>query len=84
MDNSTSYPCSLLINNRFMLFYPIICFYAGIMDLLNQRTPNKFLACRLTPDMERKILFLTSKVKNARYKFFIFCDSFVFHFNISK
>lgn len=42
--------------------------FTGIMQLLHQRTPNKFLACRLTPDMEKKVLFLTSKVRFGNQK----------------
>eukprot|EP00057_Strongylocentrotus_purpuratus_P024925 XP_011679399.1 PREDICTED: integrator complex subunit 3-like [Strongylocentrotus purpuratus] len=38
------------------------------MQLLNQRTPAKFLVCRLTPDMEKKIIFLTSKVRFGNQK----------------
>ena len=35
----------------------------GIAQLLYTRTSRKFLACRLHPEMENKILFLTSKVQ---------------------
>ncbi|XP_030832490.1 integrator complex subunit 3 [Strongylocentrotus purpuratus] len=42
--------------------------FTGIMQLLNQRTPAKFLVCRLTPDMEKKIIFLTSKVRFGNQK----------------
>lgn len=34
----------------------------GILQLLTSRTSRKFLACRLTPDMETKLLFMTSRV----------------------
>lgn len=36
--------------------------FTGLTQLLRIRTSRKFLACRLTPDMENKIIFLTSKV----------------------
>lgn len=39
-------------------------FAAGILQLLTARTSRKFLACRLTPDMETKLLFMTSRVKS--------------------
>lgn len=35
---------------------------SGILQLLQSRTSRKFLACRLTPDMETKLLFMTSRV----------------------
>lgn len=38
------------------------CLAAGILQLLTSRTSRKFLACRLTPDMETKLLFMTSRV----------------------
>lgn len=38
------------------------CPAAGILQLLTSRTSRKFLACRLTPDMETKLLFMTSRV----------------------
>ena len=40
-----------------------ITFFKGIAQLLHTRTSRKFLACRLHPEMENKILFLTSKVQ---------------------
>ncbi|XP_071964932.1 integrator complex subunit 3-like [Antedon mediterranea] len=42
--------------------------FTGIMQLLSQRTSPKYLACRLTPDMEKKLVFLTSKVKFGQQK----------------
>jgi len=36
--------------------------FTGILQLLQSRTSRKFLACRLTPDMETKLLFMTSRV----------------------
>lgn len=37
--------------------------FHGIIQILRTRTSRRFLLCRLTPDMERKIVFLTSNVK---------------------
>lgn len=45
--------------------YAFFCLNSGISQLLYTRTSRKFLACRLHPEMENKILFLTSKVKNT-------------------
>ncbi|XP_068694256.1 integrator complex subunit 3-like isoform X2 [Montipora capricornis] len=42
--------------------------FTGISQLLYTRTSRKFLACRLHPEMENKILFLTSKVKFGQQK----------------
>ena len=42
--------------------------FTGINQLLSVRTSRKYLACRLTPDMENKIAFLTSKVKFGQQK----------------
>lgn len=39
-----------------------VLLFAGILQLLTSRTSRKFLACRLTPDMETKLLFMTSRV----------------------
>ncbi|XP_026719721.1 integrator complex subunit 3 [Athene cunicularia] len=36
--------------------------FTGVLQLLQSRTSRKFLACRLTPDMETKLLFMTSRV----------------------
>lgn len=38
------------------------CCASGVLQLLTARTSRKFLACRLTPDMETKLLFMTSRV----------------------
>ncbi|KAG7256457.1 hypothetical protein CRUP_017232, partial [Coryphaenoides rupestris] len=35
--------------------------FTGLLHLLTARTSRKFLACRLTPDMETKLLFMTSR-----------------------
>lgn len=37
--------------------------FNGIWQLLQLRTSRRFLQCRLTPDIERKLHFLTSSVK---------------------
>ncbi|XP_054715725.1 integrator complex subunit 3-like [Uloborus diversus] len=42
--------------------------FTGIIQLLTTRTPRRFLQCRLTPDMEKKIAFLTSQVKFGHQK----------------
>lgn len=39
-----------------------VCLSPGVLQLLQSRTSRKFLACRLTPDMETKLLFMTSRV----------------------
>ncbi|XP_013787418.1 integrator complex subunit 3-like [Limulus polyphemus] len=42
--------------------------FTGIQQLLTTRTSRRFLQSRLTPDMERKIVFLTSQVKFGQQK----------------
>uniref|UniRef100_A0A3B3T0P5 Integrator complex subunit 3 n=1 Tax=Paramormyrops kingsleyae TaxID=1676925 RepID=A0A3B3T0P5_9TELE len=42
--------------------------FTGILQLLSSRTSRKFLACRLTPDMETKLLFMTSRVRFGQQK----------------
>ncbi|XP_077403950.1 integrator complex subunit 3 [Vanacampus margaritifer] len=42
--------------------------FAGVLQLLTARTSRKFLACRLTPDMETKLLFMTSRVRFGQQK----------------
>ncbi|KAM8884511.1 integrator complex subunit 3 isoform X1 [Synchiropus splendidus] len=42
--------------------------FTGILQLLTTRTSRKFLACRLTPDMETKLLFMTSRVRFGQQK----------------
>ena len=44
-------------------FFILVVMNKGIAQLLYTRTSRKFLACRLHPEMENKILFLTSKVQ---------------------
>ncbi|NXK43571.1 INT3 protein, partial [Piprites chloris] len=41
--------------------------FTGVLQLLQSRTSRKFLACRLTPDMETKLLFMTSRVIPAKF-----------------
>ena len=45
--------------------------FTGIDQLLSMRTSRKYLASRLTPDMENKIAFLTSKVKFGKQKWYL-------------
>uniref|UniRef100_A0A8C7MAD2 Integrator complex subunit 3 n=1 Tax=Oncorhynchus kisutch TaxID=8019 RepID=A0A8C7MAD2_ONCKI len=42
--------------------------FTGLLQLLTARTSRKFLACRLTPDMETKLLFMTSRVRFGQQK----------------
>lgn len=42
--------------------------FTEIWQMLQTRTSRRFLQCRLTPDMERKLLFLTSQVKFGNHK----------------
>ncbi|XP_069041083.1 integrator complex subunit 3 isoform X1 [Lepisosteus oculatus] len=42
--------------------------FTGVLQLLTSRTSRKFLACRLTPDMETKLLFMTSRVRFGQQK----------------
>lgn len=46
-----------------MKFFPI-----GVLQLLQTRTSRRFLQSRLTPDMERKLVFLTSQVRFGYHK----------------
>jgi integrator complex subunit 3 len=43
-------------------------FHIGILQLLQTRTSRRFLQSRLTPDMERKLVFLTSQVRFGYHK----------------
>lgn len=42
--------------------------FTGIWQILQTRTSRRFLQCRLTPDMERKLIFLTNNVKFGNQK----------------
>ncbi len=42
--------------------------FTGIQQLMRTRTSRRFLQSRLTPEMERKICFLTSQVKFGQQK----------------
>lgn len=42
--------------------------FTGVWQLLQIRTSRRFLQCRLTPDIERKLHFLTSSVKFGLHK----------------
>ena len=37
--------------------------FSGILQILSIRTSKRYLACRLTPDMESKLVFLSTQVK---------------------
>lgn len=42
--------------------------FNGILQLLQTRTSRRYLQSRLTPDMERKLVFLTSQVRFGNHK----------------
>lgn len=42
--------------------------FTGVWQLLQIRTSRRFLQCRLTPDIERKLHFITSSVKFGQHK----------------
>lgn len=42
--------------------------FQGVHQLMQMRTPRRFLQCRLTPDMEKKIIFLASSVRFGQQK----------------
>lgn len=42
--------------------------FTGILQLLQTRTSRRFLQSRLTPEMERKLVFLTSQVRFGNHK----------------
>ncbi|XP_052795999.1 integrator complex subunit 3-like [Mya arenaria] len=42
--------------------------FTGIQQLLGTRTSRKYQIARLTPDMENKLIFLTTKVKFGQHK----------------
>lgn len=42
--------------------------FSGILQLLQSRTSRRFLQSRLTPEMERKLVFLTSQVRFGNHK----------------
>lgn len=50
-----------------LLNWSVLSCPAGILQLLTSRTSRKFLACRLTPDMETKLLFMTSRVNTHKH-----------------
>ena len=59
LETLFSVPCSHTLN----VIYYNMCMYTGLEELLNIRTSRRFIAGRLTSDMETKLNFLTSKVK---------------------
>ncbi|XP_017769065.1 PREDICTED: integrator complex subunit 3 homolog [Nicrophorus vespilloides] len=42
--------------------------FTGVLQLLQTRTSRRYLQSRLTPDMERKLVFLTSQVRFGNHK----------------
>lgn len=42
--------------------------FTGVLQLLQTRTSRRFLQSRLTPEMERKLVFLTSQVRFGNHK----------------
>lgn len=42
--------------------------FTGVLQLLQTRTSRRFLQSRLTPEMERKLVFLTSQVRFGQHK----------------
>lgn len=42
--------------------------FTELWQILQTRTSRRYLQCRLTPDMERKLIFLTSQVKFGNHK----------------
>lgn len=42
--------------------------FNGVMQLMQNKTSRRFLRCRLTPDVERKLHFLISNVKFGNQK----------------
>ncbi|KAG8226986.1 hypothetical protein J437_LFUL000291, partial [Ladona fulva] len=42
--------------------------FTGVLQLLQSRTSRRFLQSRLTPDMEKKVVFLTSHVRFGMHK----------------
>lgn len=42
--------------------------FNGVLQLLQMRTSRRFLQSRLTPEMERKLVFLTSQVRFGQHK----------------
>lgn len=42
--------------------------FTGVLQLLQTRTSRRFLQSRLTPEMERKLVFLTSQVNISAFE----------------
>ncbi|KAJ8655989.1 hypothetical protein O0I10_008429 [Lichtheimia ornata] len=42
--------------------------FKGITTLLQTPTPREYLRCRLTPDMEHKLLFILQNLRNGHYQ----------------
>ena len=42
--------------------------FTGVVQVMNTRTSRRFLQSRITPDMEKKLVFLTSQVRFGNHK----------------
>jgi integrator complex subunit 3 len=42
--------------------------FTGLVQIMNSRTSRRFLQSRITPDMEKKLVFLTSQVRFGSHK----------------
>ena len=42
--------------------------FTGVVQVMNMRTSRRFLQSRITPDMEKKLVFLTSQVRFGNHK----------------
>lgn len=42
--------------------------FTGLVQIMNTRTSRRFLQSRITPDMEKKLVFLTSQVRFGSHK----------------
>ena len=42
--------------------------FTGLVQVMNMRTSRRFLQSRITPDMEKKLVFLTSQVRFGNHK----------------
>jgi len=53
---------------RFVKIFFLFVLFLGIIQILETRTSRRFLQSRLTPDMERKLVFFTSSVRFGHHK----------------
>ena len=53
-----------------IVFEKVVLFFIclGVLSILQTRTSRRFLQSRLTPDMEQKLVFLTSNVRFGNHK----------------